>query len=465
MLTRVLVGSVGVIAVAALALWSIVWPPAPLARPEQGAVLDGVTLIEPSATRREGMRLAIEGSRIAAIEPAGAAPSGPYAGAFVLPGLVDLHVHFPPPTLPGQTELFAFLHLYHGVLAVRDAGDVDGQSTAPAQRGVEEGRFPGPRVVACGPYVDGSSALWRNSLVARNPDEGRDAVRKVAEAGFSCVKAYNELDAPTLVAIREEAHARGLPVIGHVPWRVPFEAARLDDAQHGIGVPPPLPPQVRFPQVLRGWLELDDARLDAIVQASLEHRIAHTPTLVTIDRLAAQEDRAAVLLEGDARYMPGFYRDVVWNPDGGISAAGALAPDEFGMVRAALRTHQRVVNACSTPASRSTPAATVWSRSWSRARACTASCACSPAPVSRPSRRWRSPRASRRARSASKGSVSCVRALPRSCSSSARIRRWTSTRSTACWRWCVTGACTRAPTSTRSSSATARTTTAPRTTR
>ncbi len=343
MLIRLLVGLVLVAAVAAAALWAIVWPPSPLALPERGGALEGVTLIEPSATRREGMRLVIDGARIGAIEPAGAQASGSFAGAFVLPGLVDMHVHFPPPTLPGQTELFAFLHLYHGVLTVRDAGDVDGQSTAPAQRGVDEGRFPGPRIVACGPYVDGEPPLWRNTLVARNADEGRAAVRRVAEAGFGCVKVYNQLDALTLAAIRAEAHARGLPVIGHVPGQVPFELARLDDAQHGIGVPPPLPESVRFPQILRGWLELDDARLDAIVAASLEHHIAHTPTLVTIDRLAAQEDRATVLVERDASYLPGFYRKVVWNPDGGISAAGALASDEFGMVRAALRTHQRVI--------------------------------------------------------------------------------------------------------------------------
>ena len=49
-----------------------------------------------------------------------------------------------------------------------------------------------------------------------------------------CVKAYNELDAETLAAVREAAHARGLPVIGHVPRRVPFEVARLDDVRRSV---------------------------------------------------------------------------------------------------------------------------------------------------------------------------------------------------------------------------------------
>ncbi len=347
---RLVVALVVLAGAAALAIYVIVWPPPPLELPDPGAVLEGVTLVEPGATRRPAMRLVVEGTRIVRVEPASAAPAGPFVGMFVLPGLTDMHAHFPPPSLPGQTELFAFLHLYHGVTALRDAGDPDGQSTAPARQGVAAGRFPGPRIVACGPFVDGDPPLWRNSIVVHTPAEGRAAVRRVAELGFDCVKAYNELDAETLAAVREEARARHLPVIGHVPRHVPFEVARLDDAQHLIGVPPPLSdPSIRFPQILRAWLQLDDARLNAIVDASLRYHIAHTPTLVTIDRLAAQENREAILREPDALLLPRFYREVIWSPEVGISAARSLAHDDFEMVRAAhqaeLRTVKRLFDA------------------------------------------------------------------------------------------------------------------------
>jgi imidazolonepropionase-like amidohydrolase len=336
-------GLLGLLAVLALAIWGIVRPPAPLALPERGALLDDVTLIEPGAGRRSGARVVIEGDRIARIEPASGDGTSPFAGMFVLPGLNDLHVHFPPPSLPGQTELFAFLYLYHGVTAVRDAGDPDGASTEPARRGVAEGRFPGPRVLACGPFIDGEPPRWKNSIVVKSPADARDAVRRVAEAGFDCVKAYDELAGEPLAALREEAHARDLPVIGHVPWRVPFEEARLDDAQHMIGVPPPLSDHLRFPWALRAWNELDDTRLDFIARVSLRNRIAHTPTLVTTERLAAQSDYEAVRREGDALLLPRFYRDVVWSPDSPISAAGQLSPDDFAMVREAHRARLHAV--------------------------------------------------------------------------------------------------------------------------
>lgn len=344
---RVLGRVAGALALLVLAatggLWWIVRPPAPLAVPERGATLDGVTVIEPGRGRAERRRVVVEGDRIASVEAA-RDDGGPWSGLFVTPGLTDMHVHFPPAALAGQSELFAFLFLYHGVTAVRDAGDVDGTASDPVRRGVAEGRFPGPRAFVCGPFVDGEPPLWSNTLLARDPEEGRRAVETLAAAGSDCVKAYNGLDAETLDAIREAAHARGLPVIGHVPSRVAFERARLDDAQHLIGIPPPSgDASLRFPFVLKQWELLDDARLDRLIALARDERIAITPTLVTIDRLLGMQDWARMQREPDARLVPRFYREVIWSPDGGTSPAGQMAAEDFAMVRRAFAIMKRTV--------------------------------------------------------------------------------------------------------------------------
>jgi len=336
-LLRGVLVSLVLVGCAAAAGYFIIQPPPPMPLPAQGVVLDGVTLIEPGVSRRAEMRLRVDGGQIAEVTAAAANVESPYAGMFVVPGLTDLHVHFPPPTLPGQTELFAFLHLYHGVTSVRDAGDTDGTSTEPARSGVADDRFPGPRVFACGPFVDGPRTKWKNSIVARTPEDGRAAVHWVADAGFNCVKVYTDLDAATLDAIRAAAKQRGLPVIGHVPRRVSFEEALLDDAQHLIGVAPDPDPSLDFPHVLRNWLDVDDARLRQISSTSVENHVSHTPTLVTIDRLAAQRDPDAVRREADAQLLPRFYRDVVWSPDGGISATAGLTAGDFEMIESARR--------------------------------------------------------------------------------------------------------------------------------
>jgi imidazolonepropionase-like amidohydrolase len=333
------------LASAALLFFASLRPPPPLAAPRQGLRLSDVTLIEPGVARAERRSLRVAGDRIEAIEAAREDPGDPFRGAFVLPGLVDLHVHFPPAAIPGQTELFALLFLRHGVTAVRDAGDVDGTASEPARRGAAEARFPGPRVFACGPFVDGEPPVWRNSRVVRTPEEARRAADEIADAGFDCIKAYDRLAAGALAALREAAHRRGLPVIGHVPWRVAFEEARLDDVQHPSGIaragdalPPP------YPEDQAAWLTLGDARLDFAIAESLRQGIAHTPTLVTRERLAGLRDYARMREEADAQLLPRFYRDLLWNPDGGITPAARLrSADGFAMLAAALEAQLEAV--------------------------------------------------------------------------------------------------------------------------
>jgi len=340
---RLVIGAAALAAIGAVAIYVVLRAPAPLALPPQGATLEGVTIVEPGEGRAASQRIVVAGDAIEAVEAA-RGTGGPYAGTFVTPGLNDLHVHFPPATLAGQTELFSLLFLVHGVTGVRDAGDVDGNATEPARRGVAEGSFPGPRIRACGFFVDGEPPLWKNTIVARTPDEGRRAVEMIAANGYECVKAYNGLDAPTLAAVREEAHARGLPVIGHVPHRVPYEEAALDDAQHLIGIaPPPSDTTLRFPFILAQWERLDDARLDRLVEASKRLGIANTPTLVTIDRLAGMRDYEAMRREPDAQLLPGFYRNLIWNPVGGISPAAGMSAQDFAMVERALAAMKRAV--------------------------------------------------------------------------------------------------------------------------
>lgn len=328
-----------------VALVVILRPPAPLALPERGATLADVTVIEPGHSRAEHRRVVVGGdSTIAAVEAASPGASDAYAGMYVLPGLADLHVHFPPSALAGQTELFAFLYLMHGITAARDAGDVDGTTSDPARVGVAEGRFPGPRLFACGPFVDGEPPMWKNSIVADTPEAGRRAVQTIDDHGYDCVKAYNGLDEPTLAAIREEADARDLPVIGHVPYRIDYEIAKLDDAQHLIGIPPrPGDPTTKFPFIMAEWERLDDTRLDRLIEASKREKIASTPTLVTIDRLIASEDYDAMLREPDVQLLPSFYKNVIWNPVGGISAAAGLTPADFAMLRRAHAIQKRTV--------------------------------------------------------------------------------------------------------------------------
>jgi len=321
---------IGLLPLAASAVACALLSAPPLALPPPGAVLENVTVINPGLGRADGRTLRISGDRIASIEPAAGA-SAPFSGAYVLPGLIDMHVHFPPDTPLHQTELFAFLFLYHGVTTVRDAADIDGTATALAREGVRDGAFPGPRIFACGPLVDGPGPIWKNTLVVSEPGEAAAAVAKIAEGGFDCVKVYDSLSAESLAAVQKAARERGLPVIGHVPRRVPFEVARLDDVQHLTGAAPSPPGgDLRpFPKNMVAWSQVDDSRIDFIVETSKRYGIAHTPTLVAGERLRALQDFSALRESPDAALLPRFYRNVVWSLSDGVPVVRRLEQEDF----------------------------------------------------------------------------------------------------------------------------------------
>lgn len=346
MLIRIFLAAAVVLGGLAALLWFSLMPPAPLARPDPGLVLENVTLVQPGEGRRGGQRLVVEGTAIADVGASSAtdgAAEDEFSDAFVLPGLIDMHVHFPPDVGLRQTELFAFLHLAHGVTTVRDAGDVDGTSTAPARDGVREGRFPGPRVLACGPLVDGPDPIWANSRVIATPADAEPVVAQLEADGFDCVKAYSNLTPETLAAVRAAAAKHDLPVIGHVPSRVPFEEARLDDVQHLTGVHPPQDPPLGFPAVLAGWRDFSEARARFITGMSLAYDIAHTPTLVVLDRQFAMRDYEAARNGDDVGLLPRLYRDIVWSPSEGLPFVRNRTEEDYRLFEEALRGSQALV--------------------------------------------------------------------------------------------------------------------------
>src|SRR5262249_20569650 len=145
--------------------------------------------------------------------------------AFVVPGLVDLHAHLPPDNALRLTPHAGLLYLAHGVTSIRDAGDIDGTAVPAARRDFTHGQFPGPRVFACGPFVGGRPARWKNTVILDRPEDAEAVVAKIAADGYDCVKSYDGLDVARIRAIEAAADRHGLAVIGHVPEGLAYEEA------------------------------------------------------------------------------------------------------------------------------------------------------------------------------------------------------------------------------------------------
>jgi imidazolonepropionase-like amidohydrolase len=80
------------------------------------------------------------------------------------------------------------------------------------------------------------------------------------------------------------------------------------------------------------WRNVDDARMDFIVATSRRLGIAHTPTLVTGDRMREVEHYDALRESADAKLLPRLYRDVVWSPSEGLPYLRRFEPEDFAVL-------------------------------------------------------------------------------------------------------------------------------------
>lgn len=105
---RILIAATAVVLAGLLAVAAR--PPQPLPAPSRDGVVENITLVQPGGSRQRARTVVIENGRITAIR--GFAGTG--KPRFLLPGLIDMHVH-QPLAVGGLTEYFALLYLKHGV--------------------------------------------------------------------------------------------------------------------------------------------------------------------------------------------------------------------------------------------------------------------------------------------------------------------------------------------------------------
>jgi imidazolonepropionase-like amidohydrolase len=207
--------------------------------PVKSVAITGVTIIDSTgALARSDMAVVVTGNRITAVGKSGKVevPEGAQVvdgtGKYLIPGLWDMHVHTAGPSFPA-------LYLANGVTGIRDMHALDPDFIFSLRKQVQEGKQPGPRVVAAGPLVDGPKPFVPGSLVAANAAQGREAVRKLKKMGADFVKVYTKLPREAYLSIADEAKNQGLPFAGHLPESVSAaEASNLGQKsiEHLTGV-------------------------------------------------------------------------------------------------------------------------------------------------------------------------------------------------------------------------------------
>ncbi len=242
--------------------------------------LRDVRLLDDDRERTGRWDVEVRHGRIHAVLPA--SPSIPTSdlpvvdanGAYLLPGLIDLHVHLvwdggqdPVATLARErreeTLLRAVGHarqtLEAGITTVRDLGSVDDLAIDLAEA-VERGHVVGPRIVASGRTIimtGGHDPFW--GIMADGPDEVLKATRRQLYRGAAVIKVSatggvygrargesvsdEELTCAEIRVIVDEAHKRGIAVAAHAIGLNGIRnavQAGVDTIEHGHQLTPEL---------------------------------------------------------------------------------------------------------------------------------------------------------------------------------------------------------------------------------
>lgn len=246
-------------------------------------VLDGTESMEP----RIGQTVLVEDGRIVAVGPAAEvdAPMGAreldLGGAYLLPGLINMHVHLcgsGRPTSagdagalmkrldnpPGRAIVRGLLRkraqqqLASGVTTVRGAGDPLYGDIAVRDE-FNAGKHVGPRLIApgTGVTVPGGHGAGLFAQIAESPEDAAQLVREIAAHGADVIKLFvtggvfdaEKVGEPGVLRMSEEvahaaceaAHRLGLSVMAHVEStegvRVALRAG-VDTIEHGAPMIP-----------------------------------------------------------------------------------------------------------------------------------------------------------------------------------------------------------------------------------
>lgn len=144
-------------------------------------------------------------------------------GKWLIPGLIDMHVHnladinlsgtYPTKgaTLFADTQDFMLLYIANGVTT---AFELNARVEHFGQRNeIIKGNVIGPRI-ALAFLIDGGDG---SGNIANTPAEGRQTVRLARAQGYEFIKVYSGLNDSTFHAIVEEAKKLDMQVVGHIP--------------------------------------------------------------------------------------------------------------------------------------------------------------------------------------------------------------------------------------------------------
>lgn len=207
-------------------------------------------------------------------------------GKWLMPGLIDMHVHnladvnfssnYPTKgaTLFTDTQDFMLLYVANGVTT---AFELSARVEHFGQRNeITSGKVIGPRI-ALAILIEGGDA---SGNVASTPSDGRQTVRIAKAQGYEFIKVYSRLNIETYKAIIDEAGKQGMKVVGHIPNAF---KGRIEEA-----FVPHFDMVAHAEEYAKQTDDFTDGDAKRFARLAKENGTWLSPTLITMERIAEQ---------------------------------------------------------------------------------------------------------------------------------------------------------------------------------
>jgi len=193
-----------------------------IARADTTLAITNVTVIPMDRERvLRAQTVLIRNGRIAVVGPSGAVTIPDRArqidgtGRFLIPGLVDAHVHYIDDNPAKDTRVDPINRGYSAmflVAGVTEVMNLCGSSGNLALRdSIARGEVAGPTMLTSPPCLNEPTMTEK---------QGDSAAVSSKRAGYDFLKVYSFLSLPGFDGITRAAHHVDIPVIGHIPQRV-----------------------------------------------------------------------------------------------------------------------------------------------------------------------------------------------------------------------------------------------------
>jgi len=233
--------------------------------------------------------LAISGEKIQRIIPADSSDSLPEApqvidvgSSYILPGLIDAHVHF----RPWYPEIF----LHYGVTSLMDTGPCGAECEEDPnewilryKRALDDGSRRGPTLYITGMKLDGPDGKTDNHVWRlQSLDEISTKIEFLASMGVTAIKAEEFLPVDFRKRVIEEANKRGLPVVGHSRDAVESINLGMRFIEHTYPIARALAtdPELAYQLGRNSEHLIDMNRLPEVIDLMLENKVYLNPTLL-----------------------------------------------------------------------------------------------------------------------------------------------------------------------------------------